>query len=297
MSIIVFMRNITVVSRSVLYYNKKEISRRDDMYRKKRKTKDIGIILCVFIIATILLIFSLMATRKVTVVEDFLKTTTITFQKVVMAPFLSFRDKKGIDQSESYLIQKNVNESLEKEIKELKQTLQLNKTLTEYHPINATVLSRNRSYWLQNITIDKGSRDGLEEDMVVVTSDGLLGKISKAYKTSSEVKLITSNDINYKISVSVTTNSGDIYAVLNGYDKKSGTIKVTGVYKTSHVEVGNVIKTSGLGGMFPRGIYIGTIKEIRDDKYNLSKTLYVETKQNFDEIHYVTVLRGVEHDR
>lgn len=267
------------------------------MYRKKRKTKDIGIILCVFIIATILLIFSLMATRKVTVVEDFLKTTTITFQKVVMAPFLSFRDKKGIDQSESYLIQKNVNESLEKEIKELKQTLQLNKTLTEYHPINATVLSRNRSYWLQNITIDKGSRDGLEEDMVVVTSDGLLGKISKAYKTSSEVKLITSNDINYKISVSVTTNSGDIYAVLNGYDKKSGTIKVTGVDKTSHVEVGNVIKTSGLGGMFPRGIYIGTIKEIRDDKYNLSKTLYVETKQNFDEIHYVTVLRGVEHDR
>lgn len=266
------------------------------MYRKKRKTKNIGIILGVVAISIVLLIISLTATRKITVLEDFLKTTVITFQKVVMAPFTAFGEKKDVDQSESYLIQKNVNESLEKEIRELKQALNLNKTLTEYHPINATVLSRNRSYWLQNITIDKGSRDGLEEDMVVVTSDGLLGKISKAYRTSSEVKLITSNDINYKISVSVTTNSGDIYAVLNGYDKKSGTIKVTGVDKMSHVEVGNVIKTSGLGGMFPRGIYIGTIKEIKDDKYNLSKTLYVETKQNFDEIHYVTVLRGVEND-
>lgn len=267
------------------------------MYHKKQKKKDIGIIICIFIIAVILLIFSLSATRKLTFLEDFLKTTSITFQKIVMYPFTSLNEKKDMDQSESYLIQKNVNESLEKEIKELKQTLNLNKTLTEYNPVNATVLSRNRSYWLQNITIDKGSQNGLKEDMVVVTSDGLLGKISKAYRTSSEVKLITSNDVNYKISVSVTTNSGDIYAVLNGYDKKKKTIKVTGVDKTSKVEVGNIIKTSGLGGMFPRGIYIGTVKEIENDKYDLSKTLYVETKQNFDEIHYVTVLGGARNDK
>lgn len=265
------------------------------MYRKKKKAKNIGIIVGVLIIASILLIFSLKATRKITVVEDLMKTTAVTFQKIVMYPFTALNEKKDIDQSESYLIQKNVNESLEKEIKELKQTLALNKTLTEYNPVNATVLSRNRSYWLQNITIDKGTKDGLEEDMVVVTSEGLLGKISKAYKTSSEVKLITSNDINYKISVSVTTNSGDIYAVLNGYNKKKKTIQVTGVDKTSNVEVGNVIKTSGLGGMFPRGIYIGTVKEIKYDKYDLSKTLYVESKQNFDEIHYVTVLRGASN--
>ena len=266
------------------------------MYRKRRKKRNIAMIIGIIILTIILLIFSLKATRKITIVEDFLKTTCITFQKAIMYPFTALNEKKGIDQSESYLIQKNVNASLEREIKELKQALNLNKTLTEYHPINATVLSRNRSYWLQNITIDKGSRDGLKEDMVVVTSDGLLGKISKAYRTSSEVKLITSNDINYKISVSVTTNDGDIYAVLNGYYKKTKTIKVTGVDKTSKVEVGNTIKTSGLGGMFPRGIYIGTIKEIKNDKYDLSKTLYVETKQNFDEIHYVTVLRGVDHD-
>jgi len=266
------------------------------MYRKKKKVRNIGIIICIIIFAIILLFFSLQATRKITIVEDFLKTTCITFQKALMYPFTALNENKDIDQSESYLIQKNVNTSLEREIRELKQTLKLNKTLTEYQPVNATVLSRNRSYWLQNITIDKGSRDGLDEDMVVVTSDGLLGKISKVYRTSSEVKLITSNDINYKISVSVTTNNGDIYAILNGYDKKTGTIKVTGVDKTSKVEVGNVIKTSGLGGMFPRGIYIGTVKDIKNDKYDLSKTLYVETKQNFDEIHYVTVLRGVSND-
>lgn len=266
------------------------------MFHKKNKKKKVGIIVGSVLVAIILLIISLTATRKISIVEDLLKTTAITIEKIVMFPFTTLNGEKNVDQSESYLIQKNVNESLEKEIKELKEALALNKTLTEYQPINATVLSRNRSYWLQNITIDKGKTKGLKEDMVVVTSNGLLGKISKVYQTSSEVKLITSNDVNYKISVSVTTNHGDIYAILNGYDKKTKTIQVTGVDKTSEVKEGDVIKTSGLGGMFPRGIYIGTVKEIKYDKYDLSKTLYVEMKQNFDEIHYVTVLRGVSHD-
>lgn len=260
---------------------------------KKNKRKKIGIIVSLVALAIILLTFSLQVTRKVTVVEDLFKTTVITIQKVVMYPFTALNGKKNVDQSESYLIQKNVNEALEKEIRELKKSLALNKTLTEYSPVNATVLSRNRSYWLQNITIDRGRKDGIKKDMVVVTSEGLLGKISKVYYTSSEVKLITSNDVNYKISVSVTTNNGDIFAILNGYDKKTGAIKVTGVDKNSDVKENDVIKTSGLGGMFPRGIYIGTVKSIVHDKYDLSKTLYVETKQNFDEIHYVTVLRGV----
>ena len=259
------------------------------MFQKKEKTKKMGIIIGIILVAIGLLIFSLAFVRKVTFLEDALKTSVITIQKIGMYPFTALNDKKGIDQSESYLIQKNVNESLEKEIKELKKTLNLNRTLTEYQPISATVLSRNRSYWLQNITIDKGKKEGLKEDMVVVSSEGLLGKISKVYATSSEVKLLTSNDVNYKISVSITTSNGDIYGILNGYDKKEKAIQVTGVDKNSKTEVNEVVTTSGLGGMFPRGIYIGTIKKIKDDKYNLSKTLYVTTKQNFDEIHYVTV--------
>ncbi len=265
---------------------------------KKEKTKRMGIVVGIVLVLLGLFIFSLSfaSTRKSNLLEDILKTSVMTIQKIVMYPFTALNSNKGMDQSESYLIQKNVNESLEKEIKELKKMLNLNKTLTEYHPINATVLSRNKSYWLQNITIDKGKKDHLKEDMVVVTSDGLLGKISKVYFTSSEVKLLTSNDVNYKISVSIATENGDIYGILNGYDKKTKTIQVIGVDKTSNVSVNDEIKTSGLGGMFPRGIYIGTVKKIKEDKYNLSKTLYVATKQNFDEIHYVTVLRGVTDD-
>lgn len=213
------------------------------------------------------------------------------FNKVIMYPFTALNKEKNHNQSESYLIQKNVNESLEKEIEELKKALELNKTLTEYDIVNATILSRNRSYWFNNITIDKGKKEGIKEGMAVITKNGLIGKISKTSNHSSEIKLITSDDVNYKVSVAIKTNDSDNYAILNGYDKKTGLLKVTGVDKTTNVAKDDQVVTSGLGGLFPGGIYVGTVEKIESDKYNLSKTLYIKTAQDFNNVHYVTVLK------
>ena len=49
--------------------------------------------------------------------------------------------------------------------------------------------------------------------------------------------------------------------------------------------------TSGLGELFPAGIYVGTVEKVETDKYNLSQTLYIKNDQNFNSIHYVTVLK------
>ena len=222
--------------------------------------------------------------------EGILKTIVTAIDKVVMYPFTALNGEKNVDQTESYLIQKNVNASLEKEIQELKETLDLNRTLTEYTSINATILSRNKNYWFNQIMIDKGSKDGIKKDMAVVTKNGLVGKISRVYRNSSEIKLITSDDVNYKVSVTIQTETGDSYAILNGYDAKTECVKVTGVDKMSNVKAGDTIVTSGLGGMFPGGIFVGVVQDIKSDKYDLSKTLYIKTSQDFNNIHYVTVL-------
>jgi len=260
------------------------------MYKKKNNKKKIVIILIIFVLI-LLLILSLFLTRKTSKVETLFKDTTTIIQKIVIYPFTTLSKSKKIDQSESYLIQKNVNSSLEKEIQELKETLELNKTLTEYKPVNATILSRNKSYWFNNITIDKGKKDGIRENMAVITKKGLIGKISKVYDNSSEIKLITSDDINFKVSVAIKTNEVDNYAILNGYDKDTGLIKATGIDKTTEINKDDVVLTSGLGEAFPGGIYIGTVEKIESDKYNLSKTVYIKTYQNFNDIHYVTVLK------
>lgn len=264
------------------------------MHKHKKNNKLIIIIICFIVI--VLLAISLQLNRKTTFIENTLKDISITFNKIIMYPFTALNKEKNIDQTESYIIQKNVNSSLEKEIEELKNTLKLNETLTEYKVENSTILSRNKSYWFNTITIDKGKKSGIKKEMAVITKDGLLGKISKVSNYSSEVKLITSDDINYKISVSIQTDGKDTYAILSGYDKKTNCVIVSDVDKTSDVKVGDSIITSGLSDKFPRGIYIGKVNKIVNDKYDISKTIYVKTQQDFNNIHYVTVLKEKNND-
>lgn len=259
------------------------------MYRKKKdKKKSIISLFIILIVLLALLSGSLLITRNK---NTFLKDGVILIEKIFMYPFTVLNKEKNETQTESYTIQKNVNESLEKEIQELKEELELNKTLTEYEPINATVLSRNKSYWFNTITIDKGSKSGIKNNMAVITKNGLIGKITKVSNYSSEVKLITSDDVKFKVSVSIKTNEDDNYAILNGYDKKTGLIKISGIDKTTNINVDDSVLTSGLGEMFPSGIYVGQVKEIKNDKYNLSKIVYIKTNQDFNDIHYVTVLK------
>lgn len=260
------------------------------MYRKKNKITKTTIIL-ITIIIIVLSSLSVLLPKSNFINNSILKDISITINKIVMYPFTTLNKDKNINQDESYLIQKNINDSLEKEIKELKDLLELNKTLTEYTPINATILSRNKSYWYNTLTIDKGKKDGIKKDMAVITSKGLIGKISSVSNNSSEIKLITSDDINFKVSITIKTNDIDNFAILNGYDKKTNLIKATGIDKTTNISIGDRVLTSGLGEKFPGGIYIGTVEKIESDKYNLSKTVYIKTYQNFNDIHYVTVLK------
>ncbi len=261
--------------------------------RKKDKKKKIWVLIGI-ITSGILLVISLFINQKIYPGEKLLKDVTIGIQKIILYPFTELRKNQIIDQSDSYIIQKNLNSSLEKEIQELKETLELNRTLTEFEPVNATILSRNKSYWFHTITIDKGKKSGLKKDMAVVTKNGLIGKITKVSNYSSEVKLITTDDINFKVSIAIKTNEVDNYAILNGYDKETGLIKATGIDKTTNIEKDDVVLTSGLGELFPGGIYIGTVEKVESDKYNLSKTVYIKTNQNFNDIHYVTVLKVKE---
>lgn len=256
----------------------------------KKNRKKITKPIIIFLIIIIALYISLNGNRPYTKFEEAIKDITTLISRLTVYPVNAVTNNKIYDQSESYLIQKNINSSLEKEIQELKELLELNKTLTEYKSTNATVLSRNSSYWFNTITIDKGKKDGLKTGQAVITSGGLIGKITKVSQKSSEVKLLTTDDITYKTSVIIRINEKDYYAILSGYDKKNNLLKVTAIDKSAKISKGDVVITSGLGQM-PQGIYIGTVEKTEIDQYNLSQIVYVKPSQDFNNIHYVTVLK------
>ena len=65
---------------------------------------------------------------------------------------------------------------------------------------------------------------------------------------------------------------------------------VKGIDKNSEIKIDDIVVTNGLGGIFPSGIYVGKVKKIEKDNYDLSKIVYIDIKDNFKNINYVMVL-------
>ena len=183
-----------------------------------------------------------------------------------------------------------IEQELRKEIEELKQLNDLSSTLTDFEKVSATVIERNRMYWFNTITINKGRKSGIKEDMAVVSKSGLIGRIYKVSSTTSEIKLITTSDVNHKISVRIESDAETIYGIMSGYNEKDNALQVTSVNKDMDDLENSLVYTSGMGGIFPSGILIGKVKGIKKDKYDVSKVIEVEPTTNFNDVRFVNVL-------
>ena len=175
-----------------------------------------------------------------------------------------------------------------KELEDLKKLNNISSTLTDFDKVSACVIERNRMYWFNTITINKGKSSGIKENMAVVSGDGLIGRVIKVSSKTSEIKLITTNDINHKISVMIKKENDTIYGILSGYN--NNLLEITSINKDiDNLDDYNVY-TSGMGGIFPSGIIIGKVKGIKKDKYDVSKIIEVEPSSNFNELRFVNVL-------
>ena len=173
----------------------------------------------------------------------------------------------------------------------MQDELDIKHVLSNYDYLNATVVNRNPNTWYNNLTIDKGSHNGIEEGMIVINSTGVIGKISNVSTFSSDVKLITTTDTNNKMSVKISSGNKQLTGLISKYDYKTGFLEVEGISNTESVSVGDMVYTSGLGGVFPSGILVGKVENITTDVYDLSKIINVTPSANFEDINYVTVLK------
>ncbi len=182
---------------------------------------------------------------------------------------------------------------LANEIEELKQALSLNKTLVEYEIIHATPIYRNPNFWRNEMIIDKGIHDGVEKEMPVIVLEGLIGKIKEVGEYSSTVELLTKED-DLKISVKVEMEEGYIYGILTEYEKKEGVFKMEGISDQRKIEEGSIVTTTGMGGHYPSGIYIGRTNGIHKDHFDLTETVDVKSDVTFEDIGIVSVLKRKE---
>ena len=183
------------------------------------------------------------------------------------------------------------NIELRRQLNALKEELNIDYALADYEYLNATVISRNIGYWHNKITIDKGTYNGVEKDMVVINSKGLIGKVIKSSTFTSDIRLITTSDTNNKISVHISNGSNNLYGLINSYDYNNNVLELEGISNTKDVNIGDLVYTSGLGGIFPSGILIGKVTEITTDSYDLAKIIKVSPSVDFTDINYVSILK------
>lgn len=277
------------------------------MYRRKRfETKYIVLIVVIVLIIFLVIVNTIMKNNHNTnFISGFFKDSILLVNKVVNAPINFVQDKINENKEQKNLLKKYnklkeeydsteelrlENAELKKEITELKKTLDLKNVLSDYKKINSVTLNRNLGYWYRNITIDKGKKDGIEKNMAVINSDGLIGTIYKTSNHTSTVKLLTSNQFN-KISVKIEVDGKYVYALLTGFNEKDKTFTLEGISENTKIPTGSKVTTTGMGSIFPSGILVGKVISVDTDSYDLAKIIKIKSDVNFNDISVVTVLK------
>jgi len=274
------------------------------------------IILLVSIIILVALIgFSLSDRNKLTWPEQFVKDTTGWVQTLVSRPahfvvgfvdnVKSLQDTYKENKELKAKLEENAQlkyqvQGLKKDVQALQETLEEKESLSDYTLMKATVIRRNPSQWTELVTINRGDNDGVEKNMAVITSAGLIGKIKSVAPNTATVQLLSSEDPANRISAFIQPKEEDkknkskteVFGIIADYDKETKQLIMTWeeVPNGLKVEKGQLVTTSGMGGVFPKGLAIGTVEKVEPDENGLQKKVFIKPAADFYDIEHVMVV-------
>ncbi|MGE5380317.1 MAG: rod shape-determining protein MreC [Methylocystaceae bacterium] len=173
------------------------------------------------------------------------------------------------------------------EAQRLQQLLGFRNYSPQYQQLGAKVIARSLGYWNETVFIDRGSADGVKRDLAVITPDGLIGRIINVQKNTSEVLLITSRQSGVGTVVQQTRAPGIVNGLGNdGYLAMNNIPYFVKIYKDDQVI------TSGLSSVFPPGIPVGKIVDVKTDQNGLTRSARLKPSADMDRLEEVIVVIG-----
>ena len=182
-------------------------------------------------------------------------------------------------------------ETQSRELSELKNLMDVNK---EYHKIYASIINHNPENWNNIVTINVGSNEGVKEDQAVVSESGMVGKVISVSNMTSKVRLLTSQDQLSKVAVKILSENTYYEGILEEYNLESGSFVIRLFSNVEDIKIGEMVVTSGSGGVFPNGLLIGVVNEIVELPNEIGRMVYVTPAANFNSFSYVAVVSEVE---
>ena len=219
-------------------------------------------------------------------------------QKIVYT--INDKIKDGIDFFVNFAEVKKENEQLKKENLDLenklieydkikaenermREILKFSETRNNYDYVGCNIVGYSGDNFVGGYIIDKGSKDGIEKEMIVITPEGLVGKVTKSERNYSIVQSIINENIAVAVKDESTKGTTGILKGLNS-TKENPLAKIYNLPIDSKIKEGDIILTSGLGLIYPKDIKIGEVVSIETDSVRVMKNAVVKPYVDFNKL-------------
>lgn len=267
------------------------------MYRKKSGV--LGVVITI-IILIILVFLTNVSTEKLSYIENACNSIVMPIQNGITyiknkinGNTTFFADMKELQEQNKSLKEEKTN--LEQSLREMEIIKAENTTLKEYlgltekyedfKSIPAYIISKEISNYSSVFIINVGTDDGVQTGMAVIADKGLVGHIISATKSTARVQTIIDSASNVSAKINTSNESISCKGVLS-----SKNLKATYIPNDAELISGDTVQTSGMGGIYPKGIHIGTVEKIVSTNNVLDRYLVIKPAVDFNTVETVLVI-------
>lgn len=177
-------------------------------------------------------------------------------------------------------------ETIKTENQSLKEYLSLTEKYADYKTVPADVINRDISNYAKTIVINVGSKQDIKEGMTIIGAEGLVGYVISV--TDSTAKVQTIVDTASSVSSLMSTTRDPI--VCKGTLDGTSSLKAMYIPTEAQLIQGDSIETSGIGGIYPKGIHIGNIEKVVNTSNSIDRYAIIKTAVNFEKLETVLVV-------
>lgn len=172
---------------------------------------------------------------------------------------------------------------------QLRKVLDFKNQNSEYKYIATHIIGYSGGNILNGYVIDQGTNDGVQKGYVVIAPNGLVGQVTSVGTNWAIVKSILNENIAVAVKIQ---NTNDNTGILRGVreNQTQAIANVENIPMNSNVQAGDTVVTSGLGGIYPANIQVGTVEKVTDDKINIMKTATIKPAVNFNQAEELFVV-------
>lgn len=170
----------------------------------------------------------------------------------------------------------------------LRDLLKFKQGYTSYNLLGVSVIARDYGGWTNTLLIDRGTDDGLKKYMPVIVPEGVIGFVSEVYKNSSRVQLLL--DPRTSIGGIVQRPASRVASIVTGNSGSPDSLAFINLSREADVVKGDLILTSGYGGVYPKGLIIGTVENVDTNPTGVTLQARIKPAADFSHLEEAFVI-------